>query len=87
MTSPKPKAFEKSARPRCFLCIEREVTVWIHESLIESKKIDPRRPTATLVHQEVVKAFPEQAPAHENSTRHHLLTHEPAYYGWYDGQD
>ena len=82
MTSPKPKVFAKPVRPRCFLCQNPVASKWIHDSLLESKKVDPRRPTATLVHQEVAMAFPEAAPKHENSTRHHLLEHEPAFFDW-----
>ena len=82
MTSPKPKAFVRTYRPRCFLCLEQDIATWIHECLEETKKAGGRRPTATLIHQEVSSTFPDRAPAHENSTRRHLTSHEPAFFEW-----
>ena len=79
----KPAAFKphKSNR-RCLICKNPSMSSWLSESLRLTVDSGEKRPSAAFVHGELRQAFPEIAPAHENSTRRHLFDHDDVWREW-----
>lgn len=78
-----PAAFRSSkSNRRCIICRNPPMSSWLAESLRMTIDSGERKPSASFVHGELRQAFPELAPAHENSTRRHLFDHEDVWRDW-----
>jgi hypothetical protein len=81
-----PKTFvftREPTRRRCYICVDAEMKEWLSSCLQQTLDAGEVRPLGTRVHKELVSAFGEaRAPNTDNSTRRHLLTHEPLWNEW-----
>jgi hypothetical protein len=82
--SPKTFVFSREpARRRCHICIDAEMKEWLTGCLRQTLAAGEVRPLGTRVHKELVNAFGElRAPNTDNTTRRHLVTHEPLWNEW-----
>ena len=81
---PKPTVFGLSKSTRCMVCLDKEMSKWVKDSLEATLKQGFPRPSINRVHRELVKAFGERSPRHEASINRHLSRHEPAWNEWSD---
>ena len=81
---PKPFIFTREpVRRRCHICTDNEMRDWLSGCLKQTLEAGEVRPKGSRVHKELVSAFGEErAPTTDNTTRRHLVTHEPLWNDW-----
>lgn len=77
-----PRVFGEKKTTRCFTCKHVELSNWIGECLIRTRKSGERKPSAERIYSECTFSFPEETRMHINSMRRHLIYHEPEWYDW-----
>jgi len=73
---------DRKRNRRCMICRDDELSLWIRDCIEMTIGAGEKRPSMLVVHESLKSSFPDRSPAHENSTRRHLLEHEPAWGRW-----